>query len=147
MSTQQQIQQMIVDAANRYGVPPNLALGIASHESGFNPNAVNTANPNGTKDWGVMQLNDTTVKTMGVTNPLDPEQNIDAGVSLLSSLLNRYGGDPNQALWAYASGPGNVGPGKTPNSIAQNFINYVTSYGGGPESPPYRAPDPQTPAA
>lgn len=146
MSTQQ-IQQMIVDAANRYGVPPNLALGIASHESGFNPNAVNTANPNGTKDWGVMQLNDTTVKTMGVTNPLDPEQNIDAGVSLLSSLLNRYGGDPNQALWAYASGPGNVGPGKAPNSIAQNFINYVTSYGGGPESPPYLAPDPQTPAA
>lgn len=125
------IQALIVSKANQYGVPPNLALGVASHESSFNPNAVNTANANGTKDWGVMQLNDTTVQTMGVSNPLDPTQNIDAGVRLLSSLLNRYGGDPNQALWAYASGPGNVGPGKTPNATAQGFINYVTSYNGG----------------
>jgi soluble lytic murein transglycosylase-like protein len=139
--TTQQIQQMIVDAANQYGVPPNIALGIASHESGFNPNAINSNNPNGTKDWGVMQLNDTTVQTMGVQNPLDPQQNIDAGVQLLSNLLNRYNGDVNSALWAYASGPGNVGPDKTPNTIAQNFINYVTGYGGGsPPSNPHPAP-------
>lgn len=35
------IQQIIVDAANRYGVDPNRALRIAKCESGFNPNAVN----------------------------------------------------------------------------------------------------------
>lgn len=35
------IQQIIIDAANRYGVDPNRALRIAKCESGFNPNAVN----------------------------------------------------------------------------------------------------------
>ena len=35
------IQQIIVDAADRYGVDPNRALRIAKCESGFNPNAVN----------------------------------------------------------------------------------------------------------
>lgn len=42
------IQQIIVDAANRYGVDPNRALRIAKCESGFNPNAVNYSyNENG----------------------------------------------------------------------------------------------------
>lgn len=35
------IQQIIVDAANRYGIDPKRALRIAKCESGFNPNAVN----------------------------------------------------------------------------------------------------------
>lgn len=129
--TKAEVQQLVANKASQYGVPAQIALGIAAHESGFNDQAVNRANPNGTVDWGVMQLNDTTVQTMGVSNPLDAEQNVDAGVRLIASLLNRYGGDPRQALWAYASGPGNVGPNKTPNAIAQNFINYVLAYSGG----------------
>jgi hypothetical protein len=130
------IQAMIVAAANQYGVPANIALGVASHESGFNPNAINV-NTNGTTDYGVMQLNTTTVQTMGVTDPMDPQQNINAGVQLLANLLNQYGGNTYNALWAYASGSGNVGPGKTPNAIAANFMAYVTNYSGAgiPASP------------
>jgi soluble lytic murein transglycosylase-like protein len=121
------VQQMVVTAAQQYGVPPALALGIASHESGFNPNATNV-NSNGTTDWGVMQLNDVTVKTLGVSNPLDPQQNIDAGVGLLAKYLQQYGGDEQKALWAYASGPGAVASGKPMNSTASGFVDYVTSY-------------------
>ena len=120
----QQIQQMIVAAANAYGVPPSIALGIASHESGFNPNATNQ-NTNGTTDYGVMQLNSTTVQTLGVSNPLDPQQNIDAGVGLLAQYLNTYGGNVTDALQAYAAGPGSVG---SPSSSTSSFINYVTGY-------------------
>jgi hypothetical protein len=125
--TTAQIQQMIVDAANQYGVPPNIALGIAAHESGFNANATNL-NTNGTTDYGVMQLNSTTVQTLGIADPMDPQQNINGGMQLLSQLLTQYDGNVTNALWAYASGSGNVGPTKTPNTIAQNFINYVTGY-------------------
>lgn len=123
--TTQQIQQMIVDAANSYGVPPSIALGIASHESGFNPNATNL-NTNGTTDYGVMQLNSTTVQTLGVSDPLDPQQNIDAGVSLLAQYLNQYGGNTNLALQAYASGPGSTSSAPTPST--SSFISYVTGY-------------------
>ena len=124
--TPTQIQQMIVDAANRYGVPPSIALGVASHESGFNPNATNL-NTNGTTDYGVMQLNSTTVQSLGVANPLDPQQNIDAGVALLAQYLNTYGGNTQSALLAYASGPGAVVSGSV-NQTAGQFISYVTSY-------------------
>lgn len=136
------IQQMIIDAANRLGVPPNLALGIASHESGFNPAATNK-NTNGTTDYGVMQLNTTTVQTLGVADAMDPQQNIDAGVGLLSNLLKMYGGDVTKALWAYADGSGSVAANRM-SSVAQQFIGYVTGYGGGPPVDPLkRVPPPR----
>lgn len=125
--SQTQIASMIIAAANQYGVPPALALGIASHESGFNPNAVNV-NTNGTSDYGVMQLNDTTVQTLGISNPMDPQQNIDAGVSLLGKYLQQYNGNTTDALWAYASGSGAVSDSNTPNTTAANFISYVQGY-------------------
>ena len=121
------IQAMIVAAAAQYGVPANIALGVAAHESCFNPAATND-NTNGTTDYGVMQLNSTTVQTLGIADPMDPQQNINGGVQLLANLLAQYGGNTYNALWAYASGSGNVGPGKTPNTIAANFIAYVTQY-------------------
>jgi len=124
-SNQLSIAQMVADAAAQYGVPANLALGIASHESGFNPNATNV-NTNGTVDYGVMQLNSTTVQTLGVADPLDPQQNIDAGVGLLSKYLTQYGGNESLALQAYAAGPGTVG--SAPSSSTSSFIDYVTGY-------------------
>lgn len=124
--SQSQIAAQIVRAANTYGVPPDLALGIAAHESGFNATATNK-NTNGTTDWGVMQLNDTTVQTLGVTDPLDPTQNINAGVQLLAKYLSQYGGDSQKALWAYASGPGAVSSGSM-NPTASQFVGYVTGY-------------------
>ncbi len=124
-TSQSQIAQQIVQTANQYGVPPNLALGVAAHESGFNPSATNL-NTNGTTDWGVMQLNDTTVQTLGVSNPLDPTQNINAGVSLLAKYLQQYNGDQSKALIAYAAGPGAVPSGGTP--ATSSFVNFVTSY-------------------
>ena len=125
--TPSQIASMVIAAANQYGVPPQMALAIASHESGFNPNATNL-NKNGTTDWGVMQLNDTTVQTLGVSDPLDPQQNIDAGVGLLAKYLQQYGGNEDLALQAYASGPGTVASGAAPNAVASQFINYVQNY-------------------
>jgi len=125
-----QVQAMIVQAAQAQGVPPNLALGIASHESGFNPAATNQ-NPNGTTDYGVMQLNTSVLQTYGVSPSaaMDPQTNIDTGVGLLASLLQKYNGNQQMALWAYAQGAGTVAnsPGG-PNSAAQNFISYVQNF-------------------
>jgi hypothetical protein len=122
------IQQMIVAAANQYGVPPSIALGIASHESGFNPNATNL-NTNGTTDYGVMQLNTSVLQTYGLTpaQAFDPQTNIDTSMSLLGGYLSKYG-NIDTALQAYASGPGTVASGAAPNATASQFISYVTSY-------------------
>jgi soluble lytic murein transglycosylase-like protein len=128
-TTQSSVAAMVTQAAQQYGVPVNVALGIASHESGFNPTATHT-NTNGTTDYGVMQLNDTVLQTYGLTpaQALDPQTNIDTSMKLLSSYLNKYNGNVDTALWAYASGAGTVAAGGQPNSTASQFIDYVTAY-------------------
>lgn len=115
ISQRTMIEAAVAQAASRFGIQPALALAVAKHESGFNPNATNR-NPNGTTDWGVMQLNDKTIQTLGVRNPLDARENIEAGVGLLARLMRKYHGDQVLALSAYSAGEGRVD--KTP-SFAQ----------------------------
>ncbi len=120
------VQSMIIASAQRQGVDPLLALAIAAHESSFNPTATHV-NANGTTDWGVMQLNDSTYPSLGVTDPLDPQQNIDGGVSLLARYNTQYSGDTNKILWAYAAGPGSVQKG-TPPAMLPGFVNWVGNW-------------------
>jgi len=120
----QQIQQQITAAATAAGIPPSLALAVAQIESGFDPNAVSPTNSNGTKDYGLFQINSSNFSSLGLTNPLDPTQNINAGVGLLSQLYNQYGGDLTQVLWAYNAGPGSVSSGNMPTST-QSYIPEV----------------------
>ena len=55
-----------------------------------------------------MQLMPETAEELGVDDPLDPDQNIQAGAALLKKLMDRYGGDINRALGAYNAGPRRV---------------------------------------
>jgi len=119
------VAQMIVATSDQYGVPPELALGIAAHESGFNPAAVN---PTGGAA-GVMQILPSNWASLGITDPLDAQQNITGGVSMLAQLLQKYNGNQTLALWAYSNGSGSVtaGGSNPANAPAQaaDLINYV----------------------
>lgn len=97
------IMQLLGQAAARYGLDPQLVVNVARRESGLNPNAVSSA---GAK--GIMQLMDATAAALGVSNPFDAVQNINAGARYLAQLLNQFGGDLAKALAAYNWGPGAV---------------------------------------
>jgi soluble lytic murein transglycosylase-like protein len=94
---------LITEAAAKYGIDPELIRGVIRTESGFQSNAVSSA---GAK--GLMQLMDATARGLGVTNSLDPQQNIDGGSKYLSYLLRKYNGNEQVALAAYNAGPGRV---------------------------------------
>jgi soluble lytic murein transglycosylase-like protein len=94
---------LVEQAARRHGLDPALVLAVVSVESGFKPQAVS---PKGAQ--GLMQLMPRTAASLGVEDALDPEQNVDAGVRHLESLVRLYGGDLTRALAAYNAGQGAV---------------------------------------
>lgn len=97
------VQQLLVQAAARYGFDASLILAQAQTESNFR----NVTNPS-TGACGVLQLLPSTAAQYGVSNCLDMAANIDAGVHYLADLLNKFG-DIAKALAAYDWGPGNLG--------------------------------------
>jgi peptidoglycan DL-endopeptidase CwlO len=113
-----------IDAAGqRYGVDPALLQSVIQQESGFNPSATSAAGAQ-----GLMQLMPSTAASLGVTDPYDPNQSIDAGARYLSSKLNEYGGDTSLALASYNAGSGAVARygGITPYPETQNYVQSVT---------------------
>ena len=122
-----QIQQMIANAAQQYGVPSNIALEVAIQESALNPNAVSSAGAQ-----GVFQLEPATAAQLGVTDSFDPQQNINGGVQYLAQLYSKFG-SWDLALGAYNWGPGNVSKavasqgGDWLSSAPAETQNYVSS--------------------
>jgi soluble lytic murein transglycosylase-like protein len=97
------VRALVEQAARRRGLDPALVLAVVSVESGFRPQAVS---PKGAQ--GLMQLMPRTAASLGVEDALDPEQNLDAGVRHLESLLKLYDGNLTRALAAYNAGQGAV---------------------------------------
>jgi len=122
MSISNDLQSMINATAAKYGLDPNLLTAVVNQESGGNPNAVSSAGAQ-----GLMQLMPSTAASLGVTDPFDPQQNLDGGAQYLSGLLNQYGGDTSLALAAYNAGPGNVNKygGIPPFQETQNYVTSI----------------------
>lgn len=92
-----------------FNVDTHLAAALIKAESNFDENAVSHANAK-----GLMQLTEETFdfcnKNLNMENSdiFNPHSNIRAGVWYLSYLLNRYGGNTDNAVAAYNAGATNV---------------------------------------
>jgi hypothetical protein len=89
-------------AAQRWSVSATLLAAQLYAESGFNPFAVSAAGAQ-----GIAQFMPGTARGVGLRDPFDPEQAIDAQAHLMRDLLRRFGAVP-LALAAYNAGPARV---------------------------------------
>ena len=119
-----ELDNIIEDAARRHDVDPNLVRALIKVESNFDSRAVS---PKGA--LGLMQLMPDTARALNVSNPLDPQQNVDAGVRHLKHLLQDFNGDVKLSLAAYNAGSGAVtrSNGVPPYAETRNYVKRITA--------------------
>jgi len=97
------VEKLVREAADRHRIDPALVRAVIETESNWNPKAHSHKGAG-----GLMQLIPTTAQRYGAYDVFDPQQNIDAGVKYLRTLLERYHGNLDLALAAYNAGEGAV---------------------------------------
>ncbi len=122
--TSRELDSIVEEAARRHDVDPNLVRSLIKVESNFNAHAVS---PKGA--MGLMQLMPATARTLNVSNPFDPQQNVDAGVRHLKHLLQDFNGDVKLSLAAYNAGAGAVARSKgvPPYAETRNYVKRITA--------------------
>lgn len=116
----------IRQAAVANGIDPLLLTSIVRHESNFHPNAVSSCGA-----MGLTQLMPRTAQGLGVTEPFDPQQNLNGGAAYIARQLHNFG-RVDLALAAYNAGPGTVSSlGAVPDSTrgyVSRILNTWSSY-------------------
>ena len=101
----EELQYYTFEQCVKNGLDYPMILAIMWRESRFTIDAVNL-NKNGTKDSGIMQINDINrgwlAEELGVEDLMDPKQNIRAGTEILGRFTRKYG--QHNALLAYQYG-------------------------------------------
>ena len=121
-------QSLIEESCAKYGVDPALLAGLIEQESHFDPTVGSSAGAQ-----GLTEMMPETAASLGVTDPHDPAQSIDAGARLLSEKLAEFGGNTELALAAYNAGSGAVQQynGIPPYPETQEYVKKVLGYAAG----------------
>lgn len=113
-------------AERRHGLPSGLMWAIVQTESGARPHRISFAGA-----MGPAQLMPGTASLLGVSDPFDPAESIDAGARYLKQQLDRFS-DVQLAVAAYNAGPGAVRGAVPRNGETEFYVAKVMrQYGRG----------------
>jgi soluble lytic murein transglycosylase-like protein len=90
---------LIADAAQRHQIDAKLLHAVIQTESAYNSSAISSAGA-----AGLMQLMPGTARRFGVTDRIDPDQNVDGGTRYLKHLITMFGPRLDLAIAAYNAG-------------------------------------------
>ena len=125
-----EIRRKIEQAALEANIDPRLLDALVAQESSYDPLARSRAGA-----MGLTQLMPDTARSLGVSNPFDPDENLRGGAKYLSQMLSKFG-DVSLALAAYNAGPGAVAKfngipnyAETKNYVAKILAGYEARKG------------------
>lgn len=124
VEAQHAYDEIVKEAAATYQLDPRMIKAVMQTESAFDAMAVSPVGA-----LGLMQLMPDVATELGVTDPLDPRQNIMGGAKYLKQLLDANGGNVRLALASYNAGPGNVAKYRAipPFKETRNYVKKVTA--------------------
>ena len=103
-----EIQEFIYYLAYGYNIDFYFIMAVIEHESDYRADIISSTN-----DYGLMQINicnhEWLSEALGITDFLDPYQNIMAGTYKFHLLFQKYGDDTAKVLMAYNMGDGGAG--------------------------------------
>jgi soluble lytic murein transglycosylase len=116
---------LISDASERHGVSFPLLKAIIKAESDFDPHAVSKKGAT-----GLMQIMPENFKPLGIRDPFDPRENINAGARYFKQMYDRFKGKLALSLAAYNAGPTAVDRYKTipPYEETEEYVRRVLKY-------------------
>lgn len=114
--------ELIERVSNAVTLDPALIKSVMQAESAFNPQALSKKGAQ-----GLMQLMPGTARRYGVTQILDPQQNVLAGSRYLRDLMRQFDGDVRLALAGYNAGENAVLKygGIPPFAETQHYVQKV----------------------
>jgi len=121
----QKYDALISEASERYGVSFPLLKAIIKAESDFDPHAVSKKGAT-----GLMQIMPENFKPLGIRDPFDPWENINAGARYFKQMYDRFKGKLALSLAAYNAGPTAVDRYKTipPYEETEEYVRRVLKY-------------------
>lgn len=124
LTNRTQIDEIIKEYSQKYGLDSDFVKAVVKQESGFNEKATSKCGA-----MGLMQLMPGTAKALNVNDPYNARDNIEGGVKYLKGLMDRFGGDMKLALAAYNAGPNAVKKynGVPPYNETQNYVKNIMS--------------------
>lgn len=116
---------LITEASERFGVSFPLLKAIIKAESDFDARAVSKKGA-----MGLMQIMPQNFKLLGLKDPFNPTQNINAGARYFKHLYDRFNGKLALSLAAYNAGPSAVDRYKTipPYEETEEYVRRVLKY-------------------
>lgn len=113
------LEALAAQAERTHGLPRGLMWAIVQTESGARPHRISFAGA-----MGPAQLMPGTAALLGVSDPFDPKQSIDAGARYLKQQLERFN-DVTLAVAAYNAGPGAVRGSVPRNGETEHYVAKV----------------------
>lgn len=130
------LQVYIIQTCEELNIDAAVVMAMIFYESSFDAAVIGD---NG-KSFGLMQIQgfyqEERMARLGVTDLLDPYQNVTVGIDILAELVNEYDGDMEKALIAYNTGATGAYEhffqyGIYSNSYSQKVVEYANLLNGG----------------